>query len=83
MVSAISNLFPNDPVPTANVSSGPPPTPKVPPAGQTTSDSVQLTESQQVLLLYNQGQPVSQIASTLSLSVADVNNYLSIPGSSG
>jgi DNA-binding NarL/FixJ family response regulator len=45
------------------------------------SDTVQLTEAQQVYQLYNQGYPVTQIASTLSLSVAAVNSYLNISSS--
>jgi DNA-binding NarL/FixJ family response regulator len=44
----------------------------------TASDTVQLTESQQVYQLYNQGFQVSQIASSLSLTVAAVNSYLNI-----
>jgi DNA-binding NarL/FixJ family response regulator len=42
------------------------------------SDTVQLTEAQQVYQLYNQGYQVTQIASSLSLSVAAVNSYLNI-----
>jgi DNA-binding NarL/FixJ family response regulator len=45
------------------------------------SDTVQLTEAQQVYQLYNQGMQVSQIASSLSLSVAAVNSYLNISNS--
>jgi DNA-binding NarL/FixJ family response regulator len=45
------------------------------------SDTVQLTEAQQVYQLYNQGYQVTQIASTLSLSVAAVNSYLNISSS--
>jgi DNA-binding NarL/FixJ family response regulator len=41
-------------------------------------DTVTLTEAQQVFNLYNQGQTVPQIASSLSLSVSMVNNYLGI-----
>lgn len=41
-------------------------------------DTVRLSESQQVYQLYNQGQQVSQIATTLSLPVEIVNNYLGI-----
>lgn len=46
-------------------------------------DTVQLSEAQQVYQLYNQGQTVSQIASSLSLSVSEVNIYLSGTGSNG
>jgi DNA-binding NarL/FixJ family response regulator len=46
------------------------------------SDPVDLTETEQVYQLYNQGQRVSQIASTLNLSVNAVNSYLNISGKS-
>lgn len=52
-------------------------------AQQTTKgsgDTVKLSQSQQVYQLYNQGQRVPQIASSLSLSVEAVNNYLGITG---
>lgn len=45
-------------------------------------DTVKLSESQQVIQLYNQGQQVSQIAANLNLSVQEVNTYLGI-GSAG
>jgi DNA-binding NarL/FixJ family response regulator len=45
------------------------------------SDTVQLTEAQQVYQLYNQGYQVTQIASSLSLTVAAVNSYLNISSS--
>jgi DNA-binding NarL/FixJ family response regulator len=47
------------------------------------SDTVTLTAAQQVFQLYNQGQTVTQIASSLSLSVSLVNNYLGINTSGG
>jgi DNA-binding NarL/FixJ family response regulator len=52
---------------------------------QTTSSAytVRLTEAQQVYQLYNQGQPVSQIATNLSLTVSAVNGYLGNSGSTG
>jgi DNA-binding NarL/FixJ family response regulator len=43
-------------------------------------DTVKLTESQQVHQLYDQGRPVSLIASSLSLTVDTVNGYLDISG---
>ncbi|MGB0013654.1 MAG: hypothetical protein WBQ03_18745 [Candidatus Sulfotelmatobacter sp.] len=46
-------------------------------------DTVKLSESQQVYQLYNQGQAVSQIATTLSLPVEIVNNYLGIAATAG
>jgi DNA-binding NarL/FixJ family response regulator len=39
---------------------------------------VRLSESQQVYQLYNQGQRVTQIATSLNLPVSAVNNYLGI-----
>lgn len=47
----------------------------------TQTDTVTLTEAQQVYQLYNQGQQVPQIATTLRLTVATVNNYLGITNS--
>ena len=48
------------------------------PVATTPSDVVQLTEAQQVYQLYNQGQRVSQIASSLNLTEAEVNSYLDL-----
>jgi DNA-binding NarL/FixJ family response regulator len=42
------------------------------------SDTVTLTEAQQVFQLYTQGQTVTEIASSLSLTVDLVNSYLGI-----
>jgi DNA-binding NarL/FixJ family response regulator len=50
---------------------------------QTPVDTVTLTEAQQVYQLYNQGQTVSQIATSLSLSTTLVNDYLGITSSGG
>ncbi|MFZ0420102.1 MAG: hypothetical protein WAM04_18515 [Candidatus Sulfotelmatobacter sp.] len=52
------------------------------PTTKSSGDTVTLTESQQVYQLYNQGQQVSQIATTLSLPVETVNSYLGITASS-
>jgi DNA-binding NarL/FixJ family response regulator len=55
-------------------------------AQQPTNNSthtVTLTEAQQVYNLYNQGQTVPQISTSLSLPVSMVNNYLGITESSG
>jgi DNA-binding NarL/FixJ family response regulator len=41
-------------------------------AANVATDTVQLTEAQQVYQLFNQGQSVSQISSSLGLSVASV-----------
>jgi DNA-binding NarL/FixJ family response regulator len=48
------------------------------PAANAGGDTVQLTESQQVVQLYNQGQRVTQIASSLNLTEAAVNSYLNL-----
>ena len=42
------------------------------------ADTVKLTESQQVQMLVQQGDSVSQIATSLSLSAAIVDSYLGI-----
>lgn len=52
------------------------------PAPQQAPDTVQLSESQQVYQLYNQGQRVSQIATSLRLTVEAVNSYLGITSTS-
>lgn len=54
------------------------PAPQVQPTANVSSDTVQLTEAQRVYQLYNQGQRVSQIASSLSLSQAAVSGYLNL-----
>ncbi len=41
-------------------------------------DVVELAESQQVYQLYNQGEKISDIATSLRLSVRAVNSYLGI-----
>lgn len=56
------------------------------PIQQTTTpaaDTVQLSEAQQVYQLYNQGQTVSQISTSLSLPTEIVNNYLGISAGAG
>ena len=55
--------------------------PQPQPATDNSGYTVKLSEVQQVYKLYNQGQEVSQIAATLNLSVAAVNNYLGINSS--
>ncbi len=54
-----------------------------PPTTNDSGDTVRLSESQQVYQLYNQGQQVSQIATSLSLPVEIVNNYLGITAAAG
>ncbi len=51
---------------------------KRPQTANAPTDAVHLSESQQVVQLYRQGQQVSQIASSLSLPVEVVNSYLGI-----
>jgi hypothetical protein len=53
------------------------------PAAQRETDTVQLTVAQRVFQLHNQGQQVPQIASTLNLPVAEVNNYLNVSNKAG
>jgi DNA-binding NarL/FixJ family response regulator len=53
------------------------------PARSASADTVTLTEAQQVYQLHNQGHTVTQIATSLSLSVELVNNYLGISVSGG
>jgi DNA-binding NarL/FixJ family response regulator len=48
------------------------------PTTNSASDTVKLSESQQVNQLYSQGQEVSQIATSLSMTISDVNSYLGI-----
>jgi DNA-binding NarL/FixJ family response regulator len=52
------------------------------PVANAGADTVQLTEAQQVDQLYTQGQRVSQIASSLSLTEAAVNSYLDLSATS-
>jgi DNA-binding NarL/FixJ family response regulator len=53
------------------------------PAVNNTGYIVQLSEAQQVYQLYNQGQPVPQIATALNLSVSEIDNYLGINNGGG
>jgi DNA-binding NarL/FixJ family response regulator len=46
------------------------------------TDTLQLSEAQQVYNLYNQGQTVPQIAAGLGLTVDNVNFYLGVTNSS-
>jgi len=59
-----------------------PPTAQQPqPPANPQTDTVQLTEAQQVYQLYNQGRQVPQIADSLGLPVAAVNSYLNLSSS--
>jgi DNA-binding NarL/FixJ family response regulator len=63
---------------TTNTAAAAEPAARPQPTANEAGDTVQLTESQQVVQLYNQGQRISQIASSLSLSEAAVNIYLDL-----
>ena len=81
MSTSISSALLNAPSVAANPSVNvalAPPAARPQPATNVAADTVQLTEAQQVYQLYNQGQRVSQIASSLSLSQAAVNGYLNL-----
>jgi DNA-binding NarL/FixJ family response regulator len=78
MSSSISSLNQSTLSVGANASSYSAPAAKPQPAANAAGDTVQLTEAQQVYQLYNQGQTVSQIASSLSLTEAVVNGYLNV-----
>jgi DNA-binding CsgD family transcriptional regulator len=77
-MSSISSLFPNALPPAANASSNAAAAQPAQTVANVATDTVQLTEAQQVYQLFNQGQSVSQISSSLGLSVASVNGYLNI-----
>ena len=83
MSFSISSLSPNAGSTPANTSSNAAPAPPAPPAAKASTDTVKLSEVQQVYQLHNQGKSVSQISTTLSLSVAAVNSYLNISNTQG
>lgn len=65
--------------PSVSGSSGDSPAPQpLQAAANAAGDTIQLSEAQRVYQLYNQGLPVSEIADSLSLSVAAVNHYLNL-----
>ncbi|MGO9539725.1 MAG: hypothetical protein ACLPN2_03905 [Terriglobales bacterium] len=72
----------NSPLPAslaaANASSNPAVVQKVPQTVEASTDTVHLSQSQQVHQLHAEGQRVSQIASGLSLTIAAVDGYLGI-----
>jgi len=77
MSTSISSLF-LAAVSPANTAATPASAASPQPVASAGGDTVQLTEAQQIYQLYNQGQRVSQIASTLSLTEAAVNSYLNL-----
>jgi DNA-binding NarL/FixJ family response regulator len=83
MSISISNSFSTPSIAAVNSSATAAAAQKVQQTANDSVDTVKLTESQQVHQLYNQGQPVSLIASSLSLTVDTVNNYLGISGTTG
>ena len=66
------------PVVSPNASSGAETAPNLQQPTTNSRDTITLSASQQVYQLYNQGLSVAQIASSLSLPVGTVNNYLNI-----
>jgi len=50
---------------------------------QRATDTVQLTTAQRVFELHNEGQRVTQIASSLNLPIAEVNSYLNLSNKAG
>lgn len=80
---SISSLFPNATSTAANTPSDDAPAQPVQAGANTSTDTVKLSEAQQIYQLYNQGQSVTQISTSLSLSVAAVNSYLNISNTTG
>jgi DNA-binding NarL/FixJ family response regulator len=78
--SNISNSFSPALFAAENAASNSAATQKIQLPANDSADTVKLSESQQVVQLYQQGQQVSQIASSLSLTVETVNSYLGISG---
>lgn len=81
MSITISGLPPATSFAPAESSSSAPAAQTAQPAVTSPPYTVELTEAQQVYNLYNRGQSVPQIATSLSLPEAAVNNYLGISGS--
>jgi len=82
MSISISSTLPAPSPAAVNAAARPAPAQPAQPTTNASPDTVKLSESQQVYQLYNQGQAVSQIATTLSLSISEVNSYLGITSSS-
>jgi len=83
MSFSISSLFPNAPSTPANASASAAPAQPAAPVAKASTDTVKLSEAQQVYQLHHQGKSVAQISSSLSLSVAAVNGYLNISNTKG
>jgi hypothetical protein len=78
MSNSISNLLPPASVAAVNLDTNSTPAPRTQSTTNSAADTVTLSQSQQVTQLYQQGQQVPQIASTLSPPVDIVNNHLGI-----
>jgi len=78
MSISISGSLATTPYTAANSSSSAAPAAKPQQTTADTTDTVKLSESQQVQQLYNQGQRSPEIASNLGLTVQVVNTYLGI-----
>jgi DNA-binding CsgD family transcriptional regulator len=83
MSISISSTLPASPVAVASPSTRAAAAQPVRQPANASADTVRLSESQQVYQLYNQGQAVSQIASSLSLTVDAVNSYLGLRARQG
>jgi len=81
-ISITSSLL-TEPVAAANSSSTSAAARTTQPTTERSAYTVTLTEAQQVYQLYNQGQQVSQIATSLQLPESMVNNYLGIVANAG
>jgi len=75
---SISTSLPPASVAAVNLDTNSTPAPRTQATTNNAADTVPLSQSQRVTQLYQQGQQVPQIASTLSLPVDIVNNYLGI-----
>lgn len=78
MSISISSSLPTAPIAAASSSANTASAPDVRQQTNNLRDTITLSESQQVYQLYSQGLSVAQIASSLSLPVETVNNYLNI-----
>jgi DNA-binding NarL/FixJ family response regulator len=78
MSISVSNSLPPASVADVNLDTNSTPAPRTQSTTNHAADTVTLSQPRQVTQLYQQGQQVPQIASTLSLPVDIVNNYLGI-----
>jgi DNA-binding NarL/FixJ family response regulator len=78
MSISISSSLPITPAAAPNSSLSTAAAPNVQQPANNSGDTIILSESQEVYQLYRQGLSVAQIASSLSLPVETVNDYLNI-----